>query len=113
MYDLVLRARDARLYQEIKDIPALHECLEHLGVTQLTDVRMAEEQEREVNHKVEQECQVECPPKVEPVTHLIHDNIRTFIRTGKLPSCLMHIILLLAPAGIDTALDSPFLSRHR
>jgi hypothetical protein len=113
MYNLVSRARDARLYQEIKDVPTLHECLEHLGVTQLTDVRMAEEQEQEVNHKVERECQVECPPKVEPVTHLIHDDICTFICTGKIPSRLMHIILLLAPARIDTALDSPFLSCHQ
>jgi hypothetical protein len=105
MYDPVSRARDARLYHEIKDVPALHERLERLGVTQLTDVRMAEEQEREVNHEVERECQVERPPKVEPATHSIHDDIRTFVRTGKLPSRSMHIIPLLAPAGIDTALD--------
>jgi hypothetical protein len=106
MYDPVSRARDAGLYQEIKDVPALHERLERLGVTQLTDVRMAEEQEREVNHEVERERQVERPPKVEPAKHTIHNDIHTFVRTGQLPSPSTHIIPLLAPTGIHTALDS-------
>jgi hypothetical protein len=106
MYDPVSKARDSGLYQEIKDVPSLHKRLERLGVTQLTDVRMAEEQEREVNHEVERERQVERPPKVEPATHSIHDDIRTFVRTGKIPSRSTHIIPLLAPTGIDTALDS-------
>jgi hypothetical protein len=106
MYDPVSRAQGAGLYQEIKDVPSLHERLERLGVTQLTDIRMAEEQEREVNHEVERERQVERPPKVEPATHSVHDDIRTFVRTGKLPQHSTHIIPLLAPTGIDTALDS-------
>ena len=67
---------------------------------------MAEEQEREVNHEVERERQVERPPKVKPATHTIRNDIRTFVRTGKLPSRLTHIIPLLAPTGIDVALDS-------
>jgi hypothetical protein len=106
MYDPVSKARDAGLYQEIKDVPSLHKRLERLGVTQLTDVRMAEEQEREVNHEVERERQVERPPKVEPATHFIHNDIRTFVRTGEIPRRSTHIIPLLAPTGIDTALDS-------
>ena len=106
MYDPVSKARAAGLYQEIKDVPSLHERLERLGVTKLTDVRMAEEQEREVNHEVERERQVERPPKVEPATHAICNDILTFVCTGKLPSRPTYIIPLLAPTGIDTALDS-------
>ena len=106
MYDPVSRARAAGLYQEIDDIPSLRERLEHLGVTQLSDVRMAEEQEREVNHEVERERQVQRPPKVEPATHSIHKDIRTFICTGRLPRRPTHIIPLLAPTRIDEALES-------
>ncbi|KAI9432009.1 hypothetical protein H4582DRAFT_1999905 [Lactarius indigo] len=106
MYDPVSRAQNAGLYRETKDIPSLRRRLDLLGVTQLADVRMAEEQEREVNHEVERERQVERPPKVEPATHDTCNDIRTFVRTGELPRRLTHIIPLLAPTGIDNALDS-------
>jgi hypothetical protein len=106
MYDPASRALCAGLYQEIKNVPSLHKRLERLGVTQLTDVRMAEEQEREVNHEVERERQVERPPKVEPATHTIHNDIRTFVRTGEIPRRSKYIIPLLAPTGIHKALDS-------
>ncbi|KAH8997170.1 hypothetical protein EDB86DRAFT_3076760 [Lactarius hatsudake] len=106
MYDPVLMAQDAGLYRETEDIQSLRDRLDILGVTQLVDIRMAEEQEREVNHEVERERQVERPPKVEPATHTIHNDIRTFVRTGKLPEHLTHIAPLLAPTGIDNALDS-------
>ncbi|KAH9035653.1 hypothetical protein EDB85DRAFT_1889231 [Lactarius pseudohatsudake] len=106
MYDPVLKAQDAGLYRKTKDIPSLRDQLDRLGVTQLADIRMAEEQEREVNHEVERERQVERPPKVKPATHTIHNDIRTFVRTGKLPEHLTHIVPLLVPTGIDKALDS-------
>ncbi|KAH9050298.1 hypothetical protein EDB84DRAFT_1585162 [Lactarius hengduanensis] len=106
MYDPVSRAQNAGLYQETKDIPSLRDRLDLLGVTQLADVRMAEEQEREVNHEVERERQIERPPKVEPATHTTCNDIRTFVSTGVLPQRLTHIIPLLTPTGIDKALDS-------
>ncbi|KAH9035654.1 hypothetical protein EDB85DRAFT_2073374 [Lactarius pseudohatsudake] len=106
MYDPVSRAQNAGLYRETKDIPSLRDRLDLLGVTQLADVRMAEEQEREVNHEVERERQIERPPKVEPATHKTCNDIRTFVSTGVLPQRLMHIIPLLTPTGIDKALDS-------
>ncbi|KAI9432103.1 hypothetical protein H4582DRAFT_1821614 [Lactarius indigo] len=106
MYDPVSRAQNAGMYRETKDIPSLRRRLDLLGVTQLADVRMAEEQEREVNHEVERERQVERPPKVEPATHDTCNDIHTFVRTGELPQRLTHIIPLLAPTGIDKALDS-------
>ncbi|OBZ77704.1 hypothetical protein A0H81_01998 [Grifola frondosa] len=46
---------------------------------------MDEEQEREVDHEVEREQQVERPPKAKAATHRIHAHIKAFIRTGILP----------------------------
>ncbi|KAF8259222.1 hypothetical protein EI94DRAFT_1813682 [Lactarius quietus] len=106
MYDPATKAKDADLYREITNVPPLRERLEWLGVTQLTDVRMAEEQEREVNHEIERERQVERPPKVKPATHSLHNDIKSFIRTGNIPYRSTHIIPLLAPTEIDKALDS-------
>ncbi|KAH9164496.1 hypothetical protein EDB89DRAFT_2077996 [Lactarius sanguifluus] len=96
MYDPVLNAHDAGLYQETEDIPSLRDRLDLLGKSR----------SGKVNHEVERERQVERPPKVEPATHTIHNDIRTFVRTGKLPEHLTHIVPLLAPTGIDKALDS-------
>ena len=106
MYDLVSNAQGSGLYQQVKDVSSLRERLDRLEVTRLTDVRMSEEQEREVNHEVERERQVERPPKVVPAAHTVHQDIRTFVLTGKLPDLSTHIIPLLSPTRIDKALDS-------
>ncbi|KAH9028426.1 hypothetical protein EDB83DRAFT_2526320 [Lactarius deliciosus] len=106
MYEPASNAQVAGLSPEINGIPSLRERLEHLGVTQLTDVRMAEEQEREVNHEVERERHVEPPPKVYPAKHVTHDDLRNFIRTGSLPTSSGYIIPLFSQTGIDKALDS-------
>jgi hypothetical protein len=64
------------------DIPAIRErCLE-LGVHSLSDSRMEEEQEREVNHEIERERQVQRPPNTQPAKHTIHPDVRTFVTTG-------------------------------
>ena len=97
---------DATMGSEICSIPSLKERIERLGVTELTDVRMAEEQEREVNHEVEMERQIERPPKVQPARHVIHEDIRAFVRTGNLPRSSRHISPLLAPLDMAEALDS-------
>ncbi len=104
MYDPVLSSQSDALDQEINKIPPLREQLERLRLTQLKDVRMAEEQEREVNHEVERERQVERPPKVLPARHRIHDDIHTFIRTGKYPDSPTGIVWLLQPTRIYEAL---------
>jgi hypothetical protein len=44
---------------EMYSVPSIRERIERLGVTKLVDVRMMEEQEREVDHEVEQEHQVD------------------------------------------------------
>ncbi|KAI0297839.1 hypothetical protein B0F90DRAFT_1811021 [Multifurca ochricompacta] len=92
---------ESRTLEEI-----LRERIERLGMRTLADVRMAEEQEREVNHEIERERQVERPPKVYPAQHVICDVIRAFVRTGILAKSSRYILPLFAPTGIHTALDS-------
>jgi hypothetical protein len=106
MYEPVSRAQDAVFSREINGIPALRERLEQLGVTRLIDVRMAEEQEREVHHEVELERHLELPPKVLPEEHMVCDEILNFVSTGILAEPLRHIIPLFAPTKLDDALNS-------
>ncbi|KAI0297846.1 hypothetical protein B0F90DRAFT_1669305 [Multifurca ochricompacta] len=106
MYDPVLDVHGAATGLEINGIPSLRERIERLGMRMLADVRMAEEQEREVNHEIERERQVERPPKVYPAQHVICDVIRAFVRTGILANSSRYILPLFAPTGIHTALDS-------
>jgi hypothetical protein len=91
---------------EINSIPSLSERIQRLGVTKSVDVRMAEEQEREVNHEVERERHIERPPKVQPAQHVVHGDIREFVNTGKLPVSPGHISPLLVPIYMASALDS-------
>jgi hypothetical protein len=88
------------------DDPSIKTRIEQLGVTKLVDVRMTEEQEREVDHEVEQERQVERPPKARAAPHVIHEDIREFVRTGNLPMPSSHISRLLAPLDMAEALNS-------
>ena len=69
-------------FNMIKHIPAMQERLRELGVTTVRDVRMEEEQEREVSHEVEQEQQIERPPKVTPAVHHLDKEIRRFVQDG-------------------------------
>ncbi|KAH9033527.1 hypothetical protein EDB85DRAFT_2274746 [Lactarius pseudohatsudake] len=57
-YDPILRARGAGAIIKINDIPALRERIEQLAVIKSVDVRIAEEQEREVNHWHEMELTI-------------------------------------------------------
>ena len=69
-------------FTTVKDIPAMQERLCTLGVTTVRDVRMEEEQEREVSHEVEQEQQIERPPKVPPAVHRLDAKVRRFVQQG-------------------------------
>ncbi|KAH9033550.1 hypothetical protein EDB85DRAFT_1890221 [Lactarius pseudohatsudake] len=106
MYEPVSRAQGTGLGPGINRIPSLRERLEYLGVTRLTDVRMAEEQEREVNHEVELERHAEHPSRVFPAEHVVCDEIRNFVNTGILAKPSTFIIPLFTPTEIDKALDS-------
>ena len=99
----------AKMGSEINGIPALCERIKWLGCTKLVNVRMAEEQEREVNHEVEPKYSTgrkhPRPPRVLPAEHIIHADIREFIETGKLPVSPTHIYPLLASINMVKALD--------
>jgi hypothetical protein len=104
-YDPILGARRADAILEINDIPALRERIEQLAVMKSIDVRMAEEQEREVNHEMEMERQVEQPVKVIPAKDVIHKDIRAFVNTGKVPSLSGQIRSLFVPTGLHKLLN--------
>jgi hypothetical protein len=91
---------------EMNGIPSLNERIKQLGVTRLVDVRIAEEQEREVDHEKEQEHHIERPPKVEPAHHVILQDIRQFVYTGRLRRSSGHVSPLLVPINIANYLDS-------
>ncbi|KAH9030640.1 hypothetical protein EDB85DRAFT_2275651 [Lactarius pseudohatsudake] len=100
------RAQRAGLGPGINGIPSLRERLKRLGITQSIDVRMAEEQEREVDHEPEREYHVEHLPKVFPAEHIVCDEIRNFVNTGILVKSSTSIIPLLTPTKIHETLDS-------
>ncbi|KAF8500764.1 hypothetical protein F5888DRAFT_1888086 [Russula emetica] len=91
---------------ETNIIPSLNERIKQLGVTQLVDVRIAEEQEREVDHEKEQECHIARPPKAEPAHHIILQDIREFVCTGRLRRSSASVSPLLAPIDVADSLDS-------
>jgi len=69
-------------FNMVKDMPAMQERLCMLGVAMVRDVRMEEEQEREVSHEVEQEQQIERPSKVPPAVHHLDKKVRRFVQRG-------------------------------
>jgi hypothetical protein len=83
--------------QQALAVPTLRGRLEMLGIQELDDPNMDEEQEREVSHEIEREQQVERPPKRIPAAHAIHQDVRHFIQTGTIPTQLSGIILLFHP----------------
>lgn len=63
----------------------LRDRLQSLGIQDLQDQSMDEEQEREVSHEVERERQVERPKKSQPINPTLHPAVRSFIETGVVP----------------------------
>ncbi|EIW76859.1 hypothetical protein CONPUDRAFT_168597 [Coniophora puteana RWD-64-598 SS2] len=73
---------------EAANIPEIyHRCLQ-LGLTPSAEheVRLDEEQEREVAHEIEREEQVERPPPKSAAEHRLHSDVVSFIKTGRLRS---------------------------
>ena len=103
-------ASDTKMNPEIDGVPFLSERIKGLcpGGLKLFHIRMAEEQEREVNREVEVGPFTNChrPSEAEPASHTIHEEIRVFVETGKLPDSSTHISPLLAPINMAKALDS-------
>lgn len=67
----------------------LHMIAERCREFESTNIRsrtLQEEQERELAPEVEEEREVERPPPAEAAPHKIHDNVRRFFATGKIPA---------------------------
>ncbi|KAF9011505.1 hypothetical protein BDZ89DRAFT_1047374, partial [Hymenopellis radicata] len=65
--------------------------LQRLGVLSSAPQNVDEEQEREVDHEMEVERQVERPPPVSSAKHRLHDDVKEFLQSFKrfLPSQLL------------------------
>ncbi|CUA71821.1 Polycystin-1 [Rhizoctonia solani] len=83
--------------QRARDLPGLRERLNDLGIQDLGEPRMDEEQEREVDHEIQQERYNPRPPKRQPANHSVHPNIEQFVRTGTLPTDRSGIVTLFHP----------------
>ena len=64
----------------------VRERCESLGVLSPRDVRMDEEQEREVSRQIEREREIERPPRAVPAAHSLHTDVIMFVKTGIVPS---------------------------
>ena len=101
------------LYTSAYQAPEMHERFEQLGISSLSDPRMEEEQEREVNHETERERQVERPPCNQPAQHRLPSAVRTFVQTGQIPHNSSKFIPLFRPLDPDSSLhDSGPWSHH-
>lgn len=100
---------DDTFTRKARQIPALRKHLDLLGVKSLGDPSMDEEQEREVSHEVETERQVQRPPKLDPVTHVLHKSIRFFANMGCFPGGTPSGIvpLLSSLEGLEGGRSSP------
>ncbi|KAF8121453.1 hypothetical protein EV363DRAFT_1364433 [Boletus edulis] len=65
----------------------IHARCEALGVLSLRDIRMDEEQEREVSREIEREREADLVlSKTSPANHFVHPDVLTFVKTGDIPS---------------------------
>jgi hypothetical protein len=78
-------------------IPSLRQRLKDLDIERLVDSSMEEEQEREVSHEVERERRIKRPPKSQPATHAVHEDIRAFVRSGFISSYSHGVVPLFHP----------------
>jgi len=105
-------ALGTKMDPEISSVPFLTERIQglnvlNLDIMKLVYVRMAEEQEREVNQEVELERLIDHRPRrAEPASHTIDEEIRRFVETGQLPDSSTHMSPLLVPINMAKALDS-------
>ncbi|KAJ1300163.1 hypothetical protein OPQ81_011915 [Rhizoctonia solani] len=83
--------------QRAFEVSELRNSLLHLGITELEETRMDEEQEREFDPEVEREEATQNPPKRDPMNPSIHPALEYFIRTGNLDITESGIIPIFRP----------------
>ncbi|KAF8597360.1 hypothetical protein BDV93DRAFT_596797 [Ceratobasidium sp. AG-I] len=97
MYGVLAHNESSLLSQAARKIPSMEARLQLLGVKEVEDPSMSEEQEREVSHEVERERQVQRSPPSSPATHVAHLDVQTFIQTGVVPSNSKAFLPLFGP----------------
>ena len=96
----------SQINPEIDSVPALRERVKQLRMANAVEARLAEEQEREVEHEVEWERHVELPPKAQPAEHSLSPDILQFVETGIISGLHEQISPLLVPVEMANAMDS-------
>ena len=81
----------------VTSFPDMHARLKMLGIKEVRDKSMAEEQEREVSHKMEEEAQLERPPEIPAATHELHADVLAFVRGGTISPASKAFTPLLSP----------------
>ncbi|KAF9472233.1 hypothetical protein BDN70DRAFT_887218 [Pholiota conissans] len=99
MYGLKMMKANA---SKDKDIPSdMQVRLKLLGITEVSSEAMAEEQEREVNHELEEESQIERPPEVPAAAHKLVEEVRNFVRRGVISAPSKVFLPLMASISSD------------
>ena len=99
------------LLNTVDDIPEMHDRLRALGVETVHDARMEEEQEREVSHEVEQELQLERPPKIPPAEHRLDKEVCVFVQEGTISSTFVGLFTPLCSESKKLSLQKPWSGR--
>jgi hypothetical protein len=101
----------SNLMRDARAIPTMQERLEELGVSELDDPRIDEEQEREVSHEMEKERQVERPLAATPATPELHPDVVHFAKSGviRFRSPQFKSLFLPLETAEDSRVWSPFL----
>ncbi|KAG7094406.1 hypothetical protein E1B28_008006 [Marasmius oreades] len=82
MYGCSPNLANGELVDKARKIPEIRAHCERLGVTSVLDPRLAEEQEREVNHEIEREAQLQRPPRAQAAEHVLHQHVELFVQSG-------------------------------
>ncbi len=80
-----------------KNFPDVIDRLKRLGVAKVYDTLMAEEQEREVNHEIEEEPHRERAPAVPAAVHELHPDVQTLVERGSISPFSTAFQPLLSP----------------
>ncbi|KIK65626.1 hypothetical protein GYMLUDRAFT_70721 [Collybiopsis luxurians FD-317 M1] len=92
---------------KVRLIPDMQTRLDLLGITNIGDASVDEEQEREVAQEIEQERQLERPPPATPLPHSIHQDVARLIDTGilKTTSNAFRPLFNTVPSAVRTQLQ--------
>lgn len=90
-------SRNSSFIRQVLEDASLRERLDDLGVKQLDDSNVDEEQERELSHEIEEEQEVDRPPKKKPATYVLHQDVSNFIKSGTVRPQSTGIVPLFRP----------------